>query len=135
MSYAIYFKIILTIKELITMKPNKKTIYYNIILFAVITIFISLLAHSIFFKCSIPYTVSCHYQDSKETKNISCISDKDCSVENMNSFCIPGHPNLLKCGSSKYYCDNGYCKGCDCIGPDYDVSKRPDGVYEKRDEK
>ncbi|RLG15884.1 MAG: hypothetical protein DRN71_00150 [Candidatus Nanohalarchaeota archaeon] len=115
------------------MKPNKKTIYYGITILTVIIVL--LIAHSIFFKCSIPYAVSCYYQDSSETKNISCISDKDCSVENMNSFCIPGRPTLLKCGSSKYYCDNGYCKGCDCIGQSYDISKRQNGVYEKRDER
>jgi len=115
------------------MMNNKKIIYYGITLFA--TIIILLIAYSLFFNCSVPYTVSCHYSKSPQAmfQYISCTSDKDCSVENMNSFCSPGYPNLLECDSAKYYYDNEYCKGCDCIGPSYDVNKRPDGVYEKHD--
>jgi len=120
------------------MKTNKKIIYYGIALLVVAIIF--LIVYSLFFKCSVPYTVSCNYPKSDEIKEdilllISCSSDKDCSVENMNSFCSPGFPNLLKCGNSKYYCDNGLCKGCDCIGPSYDINKRPDGIYENHKEK
>ncbi|MGP8320905.1 MAG: hypothetical protein ACT6FE_01060 [Methanosarcinaceae archaeon] len=119
------------------MKTNKKIIYFGITLLAVIIILLTV--YFTFFKCSVPYNVSCHYPKSEEIKVdilhfISCTSDKDCSVENMNSFCSPGFPNLLKCGSSKYYCDNGLCKGCDCIGPSYDIDKRPDGINENHKE-
>jgi len=115
----------------------KKIIYYGVALLIVAVIF--LVVYSTFFKCSVPYAVTCHYPKSDEIKEdilrfVSCDSDKDCSIENMNSFCSPGFPNLLKCGSSRYYCDNGLCKGCDCIGPSYDVDKRPDGIYEDKKE-
>ena len=116
------------------MKTNKKVIYSGIVLLVVAIILLTV--YFTFFKCSVPYTVTCHYPKSDEIKEdilrfVSCDSDKDCSVENMNSFCSPGFPNLLKCGSSRYYCDNGHCKGCDCIGPSYDVNERVNGVYEK----
>ena len=118
-------------------KTNKKIIYCGIALLVVTIILLTV--YFTFFRCSVPYTVSCHYPKSDEIKkdilrHISCTSDKDCSVENMNSFCSPGFPNLLKCGSSKYYCDNGLCKGCDCIGPSYNVDERPDGIYEGKKE-
>ena len=110
-------------------KLTKKFIYGGIALLAVVIIL--LVVYFTFFRCSVPYTVSCHYHNSEEIKNIPCTSDKDCYVENMNSFCLPGFPNLLKCGGSKYYCDNGYCKGCDCIEPSYNVDERVDGIIWK----
>ena len=92
---------------------NKKILYYEAIL--LITAVIFLVAYFTFFKClSSTYVVACHYHDSEEIKNVSCASNKDCSVKNMKYSCSPGYPNLLKCGNAKYYCDNGYCKGCDC---------------------
>jgi len=100
------------------MMKNKKIIYYGIALLVMVVIFLTI--YFTFFKClSNPYTVTCHYPKSDEIRedilrHVSCVSDKDCSVENMNSFCSPGYPNLLKCGNAKYYCDNGNCKGCDC---------------------
>ena len=114
---------------------NKKIIYYGIAFF--VTTIILFVVYSLFFKCSTPYTITCHYPKSNEIKedilrHVSCTSNKDCSIENMNSFCSPGYPNLLKCGNAKYYCDNGNCKGCDCIGLSYDINKRPDVVYEDK---
>ena len=95
------------------MIKNKKIIYCGIALLIIAITFLAI--YFTFFKClSNPYIVTCHHQNFEETKRISCTSNKDCSIENMNSFCSPKHPNLLKCGRAKYYCDNGYCKGCDC---------------------
>jgi len=66
-------------------------------------------------ECASHYAVSCYQDLEKIKENIPCSSDKDCSFENMKSFCSPGGPNLLLCIGAKYYCgEEGYCKGCDC---------------------
>ena len=47
-------------------------------------------------------------QFSKES--IPCSNNKDCSVENMEKYCNPGFPILLRCSKARYYCgSNGKC--------------------------
>ena len=93
------------------MKTNKKIIYFSI----GILLIISFAIYFIFFTCSDHYTVTCYHPDSenKETKNISCNSNNDCSVKSMVSYCSPDCPDLFYRTYGKYYCgDDGYCKGC-----------------------
>lgn len=73
-----------------------------------------------FAECSGHYTVSCYDKDYSEVikGNIPCFDENDCSLENMNYYCSPGRPNILKCAGAKYYCGvEGFCKGCDCPFP------------------
>ncbi|PIR72616.1 MAG: hypothetical protein COU42_00675 [Candidatus Nealsonbacteria bacterium CG10_big_fil_rev_8_21_14_0_10_36_24] len=68
-------------------------------------------------ECSSHYVVSCFNENYSKVikRNIPCSDDNDCSLENMNSYCSPGYPNILKCIGAKYYCgEDGFCKGCDC---------------------
>lgn len=72
--------------------------------------------------CSDHYTVYC-WQESKTQEpnpiikeHIPCANNRNCFVAlKLESFCSPGHANLLKCDGARYYCgDDGYCKGCVC---------------------
>jgi len=107
------------------MKTNKKIIYFSLIILSII---IAFAIYFIFFTCSDHYTVTCYYLDNenKETKNIPCSSNNDCSVKSMVSYCSPDCPDLFYRTYGKYYCgDDGYCKGCNAyisLGTtDYDI--------------
>lgn len=70
-------------------------------------------------KCSSDYTISCLINTGQKLvevtkENIPCSSDGDCSITNLENFCSPGFPNVLKCLGEKYYCgEDKYCKRCD----------------------
>lgn len=70
-------------------------------------------------QCSSSYTISCFVnagmKEIRITKeNITCSSDDDCSLSNIQDSCSPGYPNVIKCAGEKYFCSNdGYCKRCD----------------------
>ena len=100
---------------------SRKTIYLSIgILLAII-----LAIYFVFFTCSDHYMVTCYHPDNenKTIKNISCISNDDCSVRSMVSYCSPDCPDLFYRTYGRYRCDDGYCKGCNAYvtwgGNDY----------------
>ena len=112
------------------MKTNKKIIYFSVGIF--ITLFVLVFTTNLkyFFLCSDHFIVECWREPglrliqispppSTTEEYIPCSNNNDCSVERMQNFCSPGHPNLLKCAlkcaGARYYCgDDGYCKGCVC---------------------
>lgn len=99
---------------------NKKLFYFGIgLLFVIIFIsgyLIFAKGSAKYFICSYHFTVFC-YQDLKEGQKIPCFSDRDCSVENMKTYCSPSKANLFTSSSGRYYCgDDKYCKRCYCGG-------------------
>jgi len=91
----------------------------GILIFLLVLIFTTNLKYSL---CSDHYTVYCWQKSKTQEPNpiikeyIPCANNRDCFVAlKLESFCSPGHANLLKCDGARYYCgDDGYCKGCVC---------------------
>ena len=109
------------------MTRNKKLILFYVILgiciFVIVGVFTTNLKY--FFLCSDHYIVNCwQASGTQEEPNriiktkeiIPCANNRDCFVAlKLESFCSPGHANLLKCDGARYYCeDDGYYKGCVC---------------------
>ena len=70
-------------------------------------------------KCSSDYTISCYANAGQKIiklteESIPCSNDDDCSLINIDHFCNPNFPNVLKCSGEIYYCGNdNTCKRCD----------------------
>jgi len=104
------------------MTRNKKLILLYVILGICIFVVVRILTTNLkyFFLCSDHFIVDCwQTSGTQEEPNliiiIPCSNNEDCSIGEMQNFCSPGHPNLLKCAGARYYCeDDGYCKGCVC---------------------
>ena len=100
---------------------NKKTIYIGTGILSIVALAI----YFIFFTCSDYYMVTCYHPDNENEaiKNISCISDDDCSVRSMVSYCSPDCPDLFYKTYGRYSCNDGHCRGCNAYvswgGNDY----------------
>ncbi len=107
-----------------TMTRNKKLLLVYVILgiciFVIVGVFTTNLKY--FLLCSDHYIVNCWQESKTQAPNsiikeiIPCANNRDCFIAlKLESFCSPGHANLLKCDGARYYCeDDGYCKGCVC---------------------
>jgi len=78
-----------------------------------------------FWKKSDSYIVTCDefvmdngkIKETRQSKDsIFCSKNSDCSTENMNNYCRPGSPSILKCINVKYYCgSDGKCRSYECL--------------------
>lgn len=102
-----------------------KSFYLGIGIFIALFVLVFTSNLKYFFLCSDHYIVNCwQASETQEEPNrvikikelIPCANNRDCFVAlKLESFCSPGHANLLKCNGARYYCeDDGYCKGCVC---------------------
>ena len=101
-----------------------KLLYLGVGIFVALFVLVFTTNLKYFFLCSNHFIVDCWQESKTQESNpiikelIPCSNNEDCSIEKMQDFCSPGHPNLLKCAGARYYCeDDGYCKGCDCLWP------------------